>query len=351
MLLSTKMTISLMKQEVKQMDFEQMMLQKAYEKVNSLGDRLVFMKKLVDWNSFRPIIKQIFRDNNTVGGRPHTDETVIIRIMVLQEMYGLSDEEMEFQANDRLSFRNFIGFADEVPDYSTIWKIRDRLKQAELDKEIWNELQRQINNKGYTIQKGVIQDASFIETDVGRKRYYKEKKAKKEGKTIEYTPKQISHIDKDGTFAVKAGQVHYGYKDHIKMDVKHYLVRNIEITTASLHDGKIQLITEKDIAAYRDKGYFGTSVPKNVIDKTMQRATRGKPLTKTQEKINRAISKIRSIGERPFSVIKYIFHGGQTFVKTLARVRIKETFKFFGYNLYQLFTIQRKELAKALSKC
>lgn len=331
------------------MDFEQVMLQKAYEKVNGLGDRLVFMKQMVDWENFRPIVKKIFRDNETYGGRPHTDEVVIVRIMALQEMYGLSDEEMEFQANDRLSFRNFIGFSDNVPDYSTIWKIRDRLQQEQIDKEIWNKLQEQINNKGYTIQKGVIQDATFIDAKVGRKRYYKEKKAKKEGKIITYTPKQISHIDKDGTFAVKSGQVHYGYKDHIKIDVKNQIVRNIEVTTASLHDGQIQLVTKKDIAAYRDKGYFGTPLPENVVDKTMQRATRGNPLTKTQEKINRAISTIRSIGERPFSVIKTIFHGGRTFVKTLARVRIKETFKFFAYNLYQLFTIQRKELAKALS--
>ncbi|MBI4448531.1 hypothetical protein HY641_00700, partial [Candidatus Woesearchaeota archaeon] len=41
----------------------------------------------------------------------------------------------------------------------------------------------------------------------------KEKKAKKEGKTIEYTPKQLAHIDKDGTFAVKGKEIHYGYKD------------------------------------------------------------------------------------------------------------------------------------------
>lgn len=331
------------------MNFEQVMLQKAYEKVHGLGDRLVFMKQMVDWERFRPIVRQIFYDNNIVGGRPHTDETIIVRVMVLQEMYGLSDEEMEFQANDRLSFRNFIGFADNVPDYSTIWKIRDRLQQAQLDKEVWNELQRQINDKGYTIKKGVIQDASFIEANVGRKRYYKEKKAAKEGKTIEYTEKQLAHIDKDGTFAVKSEQVHYGYKDHIKMDVKHHIVRSIEVTTASLHDGQVQLLAKEDIAAYRDKGYFGTDVPQGVADKTMNKATRGHPLTEAQEKRNQKISSIRSIGERPFSVIKYVFKGGRTFVKTLSRVRIKETFKFFGYNLYQLFTLRRKELARAVS--
>ncbi|MBI4448780.1 hypothetical protein HY641_02010 [Candidatus Woesearchaeota archaeon] len=69
--------------------------------------------------------------------------------------------------------------------------------------KIWDEVQRQLNVKGYLVTKGVIQDVTFIDVNVGRKRYYKEKKAKKEGKTIEYTPKQLAHIDKDGTFAVK----------------------------------------------------------------------------------------------------------------------------------------------------
>lgn len=91
---------------------------------------------------------------------------------------------MEFQVNDRLSFRNFVGFPDKVPDYSTVWKIRDRLQQQGIDVRIWDDIQRQINVKGYTFTKGVIQDATFIEASVGRKRYYKEKKAKKEGRII-----------------------------------------------------------------------------------------------------------------------------------------------------------------------
>ncbi|MBI4449100.1 transposase, partial [Candidatus Woesearchaeota archaeon] len=97
-----------------------------------------------------------------------------------------------------MSFRNFVGFPDKVPDYSTVWRIRDRLQQAGIDVKIWDEVQRQLNVKRYLVTKGVIQDATFIEASVGRKRYYKEKKAKKEGKIIEYTPKQLAHIDKDG---------------------------------------------------------------------------------------------------------------------------------------------------------
>lgn len=330
------------------MSFNQFILKEQYGKVKGLGDRLQFMKEQINWEPFRPLIVKIFQDNKETGGRPHTNEVLVVRCMVLQECYGLSDEELEFQIHDRLSFRNFLDFPESIPDFSTVWKIRERLKEAKTDELIWAELQRQLDEKGYTIKKGVIQDAAFIEADLGRKRYYKEKKAKEKGEEIIYTENQKCHIDKDGSFAIKHGQVHFGYKDHIKLDVDHHLVREYKVTTAKEHDNKTDLIEEGDVAAYRDKGYVGKSLPEGVIDKTMKRATKSRKLNGGELKYNKTISKIRAPGERPFSVVKRVFHGGRTLVKTLKRVSIKEMFKFIAYNLYQLVTLKRKELAIAL---
>ena len=330
------------------MDFNQFVLREQYQKVRGLGDRLELMKGQIDWSPFVPLVKKVFFDNKVEGGRPHTDELIVVRSMLLQSWYGLSDEELEFQCHDRLSFRNFLGFPENIPDFTTIWKIRDRLKTEKVDEEIWTELQRQLNKKGYTIQKGVIQDATFIEADLGRKRYYKEKQAKKHGKKIKYTEKQKQHIDKDGTFSVKHGQVHYGYKNHIKLDVDNHLIRELEVTTASLHDGNIDLIKKGDKTAYRDKGYFGKNIcVKNIKDMTMDRGTRAGKLNGGKQKRNKMISKIRAPGERPFAVIKRIFNGTRTYVKTIERVRIKEVFKCIAYNLYQLVTLTKKQLAKA----
>lgn len=331
------------------MSFNQFILKEQYAKVRGLGDRLELMKEQIDWKPFRPIVASVFRDNKETGGRPHTNEITMVRIMLLQSWYGLSDPELEYQVNDRLSFRNFLDFPETIPDFSTVWKIRDRLKEAGKEEKIWNALQHQLNQKGYAIKKGVIQDACFIEADFGRKRYYHEKKAGKNGEQIEYSEKQKQHQDQDGTFSIKHGQVHFGYKDHIKMDVGCQLVRKYEVTTASFHDGGIDLVENGDGKAYRDKGYFGKKLKaRNVVDKTMNRAVRGCPLTEKEKKRNRAISSIRAIGERPFSVVKNVFHAGYTAVKTLTRVSIKEMFKWFGYNLYQLVTLERKKLAKAL---
>ena len=185
------------------MSFNQFVLREQYSKVKGLGDRLVLIKEQINWAPFVPMVRNVFNDGTPAGGRPHTDEILVVRTMLLQSMYGLSDPELEFQCNDRLSFRNFLGFPEQVPDFTTIWKIRDRLQKDGAEIQIWDEVQRQLDDKGYTIQKGVIQDATFVEANVGKKRYYKEKKAKKRGEEIVYTEKQKQHIDTDGTFSVK----------------------------------------------------------------------------------------------------------------------------------------------------
>ena len=326
------------------MDFKQCMMAEAYRDVEGLGDRLPLIKQQINWEKFRPIIASVFRDNKITGGRPHTDEIVIMRCMILQQLYGLSDEELEFLRTDRLSFRNFVGFEGGVPDFTTIWTIRERLKDAKKDDELWAELQIQMDEKGLKIKKGVIQDATFIKADQGRKRKEIEKKLEKIGQKPEYTPKQLAHMDSDGTYAVKNGQVHYGYKSHVKLDVGNHLIRNYEVTTASLHDSQVDLINCTDGAAYKDKGYFGVKVPEGVEDKTMKRGTRAGKLNEEEERRNLGISRVRSPGERPFAVMGRTFHGAGTYVKTLERVKIKEMFRFFAFDLYQMVTLVRREL-------
>lgn len=327
------------------MSFDQFIMKGQYQKIRGLGDRLELMKEQINWKLFIPMIRSVFHDNKITGGRPHTNEIIIVRIMLLQSWYGLSDEELEFQCHDRLSFRNFLEFPESIPDFSTLWKIRERLKNSKAEKKIWKELQKQLDQKGYTIKKGIIQDASFIEADLGRKRHWKEKKAKEKGEEIPYTKQQKNHMDADGSFSIKHGQVHYGYKTHTKLDVEHHLIRDYEVTTASLHDSKIDLVTEGDVAAYRDKGYAGKNINCDVLDKTMMKATKNQKLNEKEQQYNKAISRIRAPGERHYGVIKRVFRGGRTFVKTLGRVHIKEMFKCFAFNLYQMVTLERKQLA------
>ena len=97
------------------MSFNQFVLKEQYQKVKGLGDRLELMKEQIDWEPFVPLVRSVFYDDDYSGGRPHTDEIIVVRSMLLQSWYGLSDPELEFQCHDRLSFRNFLGFPEIIP--------------------------------------------------------------------------------------------------------------------------------------------------------------------------------------------------------------------------------------------
>ena len=116
------------------------MLGEAYRNLEKLGDRLAKIKQAINWERFRPIIKAMYRNDTQRGGRPNTDEAVMMKLLVLQQWYGLSDPELEKQALNRLSFRRFLGYPERVPDSTTIWLFRERLADTGKDKLIWAEL-------------------------------------------------------------------------------------------------------------------------------------------------------------------------------------------------------------------
>ena len=256
-----------------------------YAKVERLGDRLAEIDPLINWDAFRPIIAGMYRNKTEKGGRPNIDEVVMIKMLVLQQWYGLSDPELERQVADRISFRKFLGFPDTIPDYSTVWRFRERLIETGKDKEIWEELQRQLDAKGLKVNKGVIQDATFITADPGHARA--DKPRGDEART---------RRSKDGTWAKKNSKSYFGYKLHSKMDTEHGLIRDIETTTASVHDSQVDLSNPGEVV-YRDKGYFGAHA--EGYDATMKRATRGHPLDIRDEMRNKRISRKRAPGERP----------------------------------------------------
>lgn len=301
-------------------------LNEQYKHIQRLGDKLAELESLIEWEAFRPIISQIYNNHTDQGGRPNTDEILLVKMLVLQSLYGLSDPEMERQANDRISFRKFLGFPEKIPDHTTLWYFRERLIRSRKEQAIWDQLQTQIEVKGLKIRKGVIQDASFITADPGHKPA--DTPPGEEAKT---------RRSRDGTWAKKGKKSHFGYKLHIMMDKEHQLIRRMETTTASRHDGQVDL-SRKGETVYRDKGYFGVK-PQASMDKTMHRSTRGHPLSIKEERRNRAIMRTRSLVERPFAVMKRVYRAGHMLVTTVARVNCKNLFSCFAFNLQQLRTI------------
>ena len=89
-----------------------------YGRLSEAGDPLEKLNGLVPWEVFgKPLAKALKRSDGARGGRPPYDPVMMFKIMVLQALYGLSDDQAEFQVQDRLSFMRFLGLGlgDRVP--------------------------------------------------------------------------------------------------------------------------------------------------------------------------------------------------------------------------------------------
>ena len=98
-----------------------------YRHVSKSGDRLARVKERVNWEKFRPVLAGLYKNRTEKGSRPNLDELVMLRVLVLQHWYGLSDPELEFQLADRVSFQHFVGTSFPIPDFTTVWSFRERL--------------------------------------------------------------------------------------------------------------------------------------------------------------------------------------------------------------------------------
>jgi IS5 family transposase len=127
--------------------FDSYLLRKLYVKTAKLGDKLAEVEPLIDWKRFRPIIQPMYSNQEPAGGRPNIDPVIMVKLLTLQQWYGLSDPELERQVNDRISFRHFLGYPERAPDYSTVWRFRERLAETGRDRLVWAELQRQLDAK------------------------------------------------------------------------------------------------------------------------------------------------------------------------------------------------------------
>jgi transposase, IS5 family len=302
--------------------FKAYIFREAYKETQKNGDKLAEIEKLVNWKAFTPIIQPMYTNQSPSGGRPNTDPVLMVKLLVLQAWYGLSDPELERQAGNRIDFMHFLGFPEKAPDYSTVWRFRERLAETGRDKLVWEELQRQLDAKGLKVRKGVVQDASFITSDPGHART--EEPRGEEAKT---------RRSRDGAWVKKGTKSVFGYKLHMKMDMDHGLIRELETTPANVHDSRVDLSRRGEVV-YKDKGYFG--VKSRGWDATMKRASRGHPLSIWDKLRNMRISRKRCPGERPFAVIKRVFGSGHVLVTTLDRVRVKLVFACLGFNLFQL---------------
>ena len=273
--------------------------------IQSLGDPLAALNAVMDWTIFVPVLARLPRaEPKAPGGRPAYAPLMMFKILVLQSLYGLSDEQAQFQILDRRSFHHFLGLteADLVPDQNTIREFREKLTRAELFSELFAAFNARLTKQGFITRQGQIIDASFVEVPRQRNRR-EENAAIKRGEVPAgwaQDAKRLAHKDLDARWTKKNEQNYYGYKDHVVADLKSKLIVRAEVTAAHEHDSQAldTLTRPGDPATWADSAYTGAPcqaifAAKGIVAHVCEKGTRGQALTKGQRRSNRAKSRHR----------------------------------------------------------
>lgn len=275
------------------------------EKLGQTAQPLERLDARIDWEMFRPSLEElILKQGKAPGGRPRHDVVMMFKILVLQRYYNLSDEQAEYQINDRLSFQKFLGItlADTVPDQKTIWLFREMLGRGDGVKKLFKSFEKHLASKGLVGREGKIVDASFV--DVPRQRNSRDDNDKiKNGEVPELFGRNENvreQKDVDARWTKKNNEVHYGYKDHVKADAKTKLIEDYVVTDASVHDSQAvgDLVEEGDGQLWADSAYTGKPIEgvlteKKIESRIHEKGYRDHPLTEEQKNTNREKSRIR----------------------------------------------------------
>jgi transposase, IS5 family len=195
--------------------------------------------KAFDWGAFEVLLSPIHGSSKGAPGYP---PVTMLKIILLQQWYTLSDPAAEEAVRDRLSFRRFCGIPldRETPDHASIWRFRQTIDKLGLAQSLLAEANRQLDARGLIIKSGTLVDATLIAAAVKRP----------------YDGGGVNARDPDARFTVKRAKTYFGYKAHVAVDEGSGLVRQAEMTSANVHDGSLaEALIQGD-----EEGYFADKV-------------------------------------------------------------------------------------------
>ena len=288
------------------------------ESLSQQGNPLEFISRIVNFEMFRSILEERLQtqERKSNAGRRPIDPVLMFKVMFVQRLYGLSDEQAEYQIKDRTSFRDFLCIltVDDVPDARTIWKYREELTQCGAYDELFKQFYTHLQSLGLIVNEGKIIDASFVVSPRQRNTREENKTIKKgEGNSLwNDNPHKKCHKDIDARWTKKGGETFYGYKDHAKVCRKTKLIVGYDTTTASVHDSQrgAELVDCNDIEGeefWLDAGYVGTEngfAKRGVTPIICEKGFREHPLSDEQKQSNRTKSKVRCRVEHVFGFIE-----------------------------------------------
>jgi transposase, IS5 family len=331
---------------------------KRLDALSKQGDPLEAIAALVPWEEFRAEIEAVVLteddDKKSSAGRKPIDSLVMFRMLIVQSLYNLSDEQAEYQARDRFSFTRFLGLGmeDRIPDGTTLWLFREKLAKAGLIEKLFEQFGRHLEAKGYIARGGQMVDATIV--SVPKQRNSREdNETVKAGKTPEEwekKPAKNRQKDKDARWTKKHNKSFFGYKNHVNADARHKLIRRYEVSDASVHDSQtLDGLLNKDNTSqdvYADSAYRSTETEvklkaRGFRSRIHRRGSRNHPLSQSQQDANRRKSKVRARVEHIFGAQENTPGGRIIRTIGIVRARAKIGLQNLVYNIRRLVILER----------
>lgn len=323
-------------------------------KLSELGDPLEKLNAHIDFEIFRDLLEtKLSKIAKGKGGRKPYDYVLMFKILILQRYYNVSDDQIEYQINDRMSFMRFLNLtiADDIPDSKTVWNFREQLIDLKLIDELFQLFLKELELLNLIINEGKIIDASFIEVPKQRNSRAEntEIKSGNTPESFEENSNKKSQKDLDARWTKKNNVSYYGYKNHVKVDAKSKLIVKYEVTDASVHDSQVleNLLDEKDVdedfsgdSAYSGENQRNIISQKEMNDKTCKKGCRNNPLTEQEIATNREKSRIRSRVEHVFGFMEGSMNGMNLYAIGIKRVEGLVGLMNLTYNMFRKIQIQ-----------
>ena len=321
------------------------------KKIDTLGDPLAEIESYIDFAALAAEIDRVApRPVSAQGGRPPYPTDTMVRILVLKRLYNLSDEQMEYQLLDRMSYKRFCGLANatNIPDRTTVWTFENRIGELGA-KALFDGVSTQLLRKGFIARGGQIIDATLVPAPKQHNSRAEKALIEQDAMPADWKPAKRRQKDIDATWTKKHGKSYFGYKLSINVDKKYKIIRKIETGTASTHDSQhfdvVLDVLNTSCDVYADRGYPSVAredwLKGNGFRNQIQRkGKRNKPLSECQQRRNQRIAKTRARVEHVFAAVEQM--GGKLF-RTIgqARANFAMTMMAACYNLKRLVYFQK----------
>jgi len=202
---------------------------------------LEMMNEVVPWRAWVEIVKPYYPEGKK--GRKPQDIERMLRMLLLQTWFNLSDEGVEDTIYDSYAMKQFLGIdfgnGEQVPDATTLCKFRKLLNENGIQQKLFAQIRDKLSDQGKMMHGGTIVDATIIEASSSRKNA--------EGK-----PDPEMHSVKKNT------KWFYGMRAHIGADAGTGYVHHLSVTAANIAEVKVapELLRKDDKVVYGDAGYL-----------------------------------------------------------------------------------------------